>query len=112
MKIAFLRTAFDFDLKTGGSVSHIAGFVSGINQLNQKLFFISSDKLAEINSAKNPIYLIRPFKILTKISYFGVLLYNFQFIPKASKILKTQKPDVIYQRNTCFNVSGGILRKN
>jgi glycosyltransferase involved in cell wall biosynthesis len=110
MKIAYIRTLFFFGGKVGGSVSHISGFTKGINNLGHNLFFISSDKLAEINEKKNPIFVIKPWKKIKNIPY-GELFYNFQFISPATKILQKQKPDIIYQRHSACSICGALLAK-
>lgn len=109
MKIAYLKTSFLFGLKAGGSLTHMEGFADAITNLGNKLFFISPDKLPGINTTKTPIYLIK-FRFPQKLLRIGgALAYNFRYFFRALKILKSEKPDFLYQRYTMFNFSGILL---
>lgn len=109
MKIAFLRSDFWFNLKTGGSVSHIAGFAQGVKQNRHSLFFISSDKLINL---KEKIHIIKP-GILKHIRFFGLgdIIYNFIFVRKSLPILRREDPDFLYERYRLYGISGVILAR-
>ncbi len=95
MKIIYLRTFFNFNLKAGGSVSHTAGV---INSLKKKIEIqvISNDILPEVEVN---VEIIKPFTI-GKGPHNNLLeiIYNF----KLKKVLesKIRTFDAIYHRYT------------
>jgi len=111
LKIAFLRTNPWFDLKAGGSVSHIAGFSNAITGLGYGLFFISTDILGNIDTAINPIHVVKPSKIFNTFVEIAGIAYNLKLIYKSLGILKKEKPDLLYQRYDSFNWTGIALSK-
>ncbi|MDA7857904.1 glycosyltransferase family 4 protein [bacterium] len=111
MKIAFLRTEFWLGLKAGGSITHISGFAKGLLGLGHQLFFISTDEIQDIDTQKSPIYAIPPSKILYMFPEIPEMAYNFKFVYKSIKILKKEKPDLLYHRYSAFNCSGVILSR-
>lgn len=110
IKIAFLRTDFWFNLHAGGSVTHISGFADGIRKLGHKLFFISTDKLQNIDPIM-PTYIIRPWHIFNTFLEIPEIVYNLRFSKEALPLLKKEKPNFLYQRYSIFNCSGVFLAR-
>lgn len=95
MKILYLRTYFNFNLKAGGSVGHTAGVINSLRQ-KAKLKIISNDFLPEVIPE---VEIIKPFKVkLGLINNLLEILYNFKLL----RILKPriQEFDLIYHRYT------------
>jgi glycosyltransferase involved in cell wall biosynthesis len=95
MRILYLRTYFNFNLKAGGSVGHTAGV---INALAKKVDIdvVSNDHLPEV---KIPVRIIKPFRVkLGLLNNILEIIYNI----KLNKILKSEIPsyDAIYHRYT------------
>jgi glycosyltransferase involved in cell wall biosynthesis len=112
MKITFLRTNFFwFEQQSGGSVSHIAGFVAGLEELGHTVNFISTDKLKKIDEKKMPISVIMAPGWQKRLPYLGELFYNFVMIPRAKVLLKKTRPDFLYQRHSILNVTGAIVSR-
>lgn len=111
LKIAFLRTNPWFDLKAGGSVSHIAGFSKAVTGLKHRLFFISTDKLENIDVTRTPIYIVRPSKVFNTFVEIASIAYNLKLICESLRILRRERPDFLYQRYDSFNWSGIALSK-
>jgi glycosyltransferase involved in cell wall biosynthesis len=110
VKVAYLRTDFWFGARAGGSVSHIAGFAQGMNELGHRLFFISSDGLQGVDPQTNQVSVIRPAACPPGIPVtLRILAYNIQFFLKSIPILRREKPDVICQRHSILNICGVLL---
>ena len=109
-KIAFLRTTPAFSVKVGGSVTHIAGFTTGIWDMGYELIFISNDKMSGIDEKKTPIYIIPPIR-WGIVPEWQEVIYNYKYIHKSKKILKKEEPCFLYQRYSAFNCSGMILSR-
>jgi len=109
-RIAYLRTNSPIYLKVGGSLMHISGFVGGVLETGYKLFFISSDRLENVNKDASPIFVVKPcfFDVSTKCSE---ILYNLFFIVNGLRILKAVNPDFLYQRYSRLNFSGVVLAR-
>lgn len=112
MKITFLRTNFFwFDQQSGGSVSHIAGFVAGLAELGHKANFISTDQLKKIDEAKMPVAVVEVPGWQRCLPYFGELFYNLTMIPQARRYLQKNRPDFLYQRHSILNITGAVVSK-
>ena len=111
LKVAFLRTNFWFGYKAGGSVAHIAGFLSGLNKLNVDVFCVSTDVLFGVDRTCVPMFLIYPWSFFNTFPETPELMYNVPFVLHAHRILKREKPTVIYQRYSAYNFSGAILAR-
>lgn len=107
--IAYLMATLSFGLKVGGSVTHISGFARGILRNKYNVFFISSGQLAEIDSDKTPIKIIKPFKLFNTFPEVSEMAYNLKFTLHAYRVLKNKKVDFLYQRYVGFNFSGIML---
>ena len=112
MKITFLRTNFFwFEQQSGGSVSHIAGFVSGLTELGHNVNFISTDHLKKINEQKTPVEVIPVPNWQKRLPYLGELFYNLRMIPRARALLKKNRPDFLYQRNSILSGTGAVVAR-
>ena len=109
-RVAYLRTDFRFNLRAGGSVTHISGFASGVLKTKYKLFFTSSDLLENVNSKASPVFIVEPY-FFGIFRTFSIILYNLIFIVKGLRILKIINPDFLYQRYSTFNFSGVVLAR-
>jgi len=110
-KICYLRTDHLFGPKSGGSVTHIAGVANGFSRLGIDLFFISTDKLELVDESVTPIYIIKPRSLLKNATEVPEIVYNKLLTEKASRIIESDKPDMIYQRYSTFNYAGVILAR-
>lgn len=110
MKIAFLRTDRLVDyLPVGGSFSHIRGFLSGLEKLGHQTIFISSVDHGPPETFPWPCRLVPYGRYLGIFPEVPQIAYNFTFVKRAYGILKKDKPDVLYQRHSIFNVAGVLL---
>jgi glycosyltransferase involved in cell wall biosynthesis len=98
MKIAYIRTQFWFNLKSGGSVGHTLGVLNGFIQNNCQVKVVSNEKFLEINDFDYSI--IKPK--IKKPSFLGELFYNFYAQKKFKKEILKFKPDFIYHRYTGY----------
>ncbi len=112
MKITFLRTNFFwFEQQSGGSVSHIAGFVHGLAALGHQVNFISTDHLKKIDEKTMPVHIIEAKAWQKRVPYIGESLYNLTMIPQARCFLTTNRPDFLYQRHSILNVTGAVVAR-
>ncbi|MEW5705277.1 MAG: glycosyltransferase family 4 protein [Actinomycetota bacterium] len=110
-KICYLRTDHWFGIKSGGSVTHIAGVSKGFSQLGYSLFFISTDKLELVDESVTPINVVKPKGFFKSVFEVPEMVYNKWLVEKASPIIERKKPDMLYQRYSTFNYSGVLLAR-
>lgn len=108
--IAYLRTDHWFNLKAGGSVTHIAGVANAFYENHYDIFFISSDCLTDIKE-NIPINIIKPSYRFFNIPEIPEIAYNYKLARKAKKIFQKNKPDLIYQRYSLNNFTGILLSR-
>lgn len=94
MKIAYIRTQFWFNLKSGGSVGHTLGVLNGFKENGCKIKIISNERFLGIDNFSYA--LIEP-KIKRPL---GELLYNFYAKNRFKKEIIKFNPDFIYHRYT------------
>jgi glycosyltransferase involved in cell wall biosynthesis len=94
MKIAYIRTQFWFNLKSGGSVAHTLGVLNGFKENGCKIKIISNERFLGIDNLSYT--LIEP-KIKRPL---GELLYNFYAKNRFKKEIIKFNPDFIYHRYT------------
>ncbi|MCK5233187.1 MAG: glycosyltransferase family 4 protein [Candidatus Aenigmarchaeota archaeon] len=104
IKVCYLWFEF-VDGGTGGAVSHMHGFISGLKQKNCDVKIISPKKFNFIDSYKNVCYL----GWNTKIDFF--INANFLKYSLLKEMIKKEKPDLIYQRHVAFTDVGSRIAK-
>ncbi len=105
LRILYLRTQFNFNVKAGGSVGHTAGVINAFRKKHQ-VEVISNDKLVGV---KGGITLIKPFKINKGlIKDILELIYNVKLLYKLKNI---SQYDFIYHRYTGSSFIAARLAK-
>lgn len=107
-RMAFLRTNFWFDIKFGGSVSHVKGITEALQSSGYSVEFISSDALKNI---KAPVNVINPGSFFTYYPKLAKLIYNFTFFVYAAKILQKMRPQFLYHRHDALIFSNILLAR-
>jgi glycosyltransferase involved in cell wall biosynthesis len=110
LTLAFLRTDLVFGLQAGGSVSHIGGFTRALVRLGQRVVFFSTDHLPGIPPT-SAIHVIRPRRLLAVLPEIRNVLFSFRFARQALPILRSRRPDLLYQRYSAFDLSGPLLAR-
>jgi len=98
MKIAYIRTQFWFNLKSGGSVGHTLGVLNGLKKNRCKIFVISNERFLGIDDFD---YLVIEPKF-KKPAWVGEFLYNFYAKDAVKKNILKFSPDFIYHRYTGY----------
>jgi len=98
IKIAYIRTQFWFNLKSGGSVGHTLGVLKGFVNKNCDIKILSNEAFLGINDFNYEV--IKPF--FKNPHWLGELLYNFYAGISFNRKIKRYKPDFIYHRFTGY----------
>lgn len=98
MKIIYARTQFWLNLKSGGSVGHTLGVLSGFEQNNCVVKIISNERFLGIADFNYSV--IKP--IIKSPSFFGEIIYNFYAKKGFMKEISGFKPDFIYHRYVAY----------
>ncbi len=106
-EIIYLRTDNFRGLQQGGSLTHFRGVVKGFDKLGYKINYIGLGRIEtpNLNFPQNIIDYPKKFNL----PEIPDIYYNWRFIPKALKIIKTKQPLFLYQRHSIFNVCGAVL---
>lgn len=94
MKIAYIRTQFWFNLKSGGSVGHTLGVLNGFKENGCSIKIISNERFLGIDDFN---YIVIEPKIKRP---FGQFLFNFYTKDRFKKEIIEFNPDFIYHRYT------------
>jgi len=109
MKGMFLRTDFFGHLNTGGSFSHIAGFLDGMKELGHSMTFTAS---AECYATGKYDFRHIPYPSLFKnFPEIPCLAYNNTLQRHIPALLKELQPDFIYQRHSEFIYTPSAIAK-
>jgi len=109
--LVYLRTNFAFNLKSGGSVGHTAGVISGLLNCGFDIRIMSTDELLGIDKTKVLTDIVYPRHIFGILTGLMKLDYNDRFIRKCSKILNGRRIDLLYQRYSIFSYAGVTLAR-
>lgn len=101
----YLRTDFNFGVRSGGSVGHIAGVLNNMDFFLGKPIFITSDFIPTVRSDIE-LHIIPPGKSFWDFKELPTVYYNDVFFKKASLILKNRRISFIYQRYSVNNYAG------
>ena len=111
-KILYLRTDLGMQYSTGGgSVSHTLGVIKGFHELEYEVTIASSAMHPVLQ--KLPFLTFYPLVVPRIISWLPYkaqcLLSSLIFTHTCAKIIKRHKPDFLYQRSSCLNITGALL---
>ena len=109
-RVLYLRPQLWLGLTGGGSVAHTAGVIGGLEQAGVDVSAVASDNLAGVTAQTR---VVRPecwFDGLGREA--EELLFNLPFARDAWTYARAgNKPDLLYQRHTAFNVTGALLAR-
>lgn len=100
MNILFLRTDFFGPLNTGGSFSHIGGFLDGLQELGHTVALTASAQTFPADKYK--FYNIPYSSLFTNFPEIPSIAYNRILERTLPDIICAEKPDFIYQRHSEF----------
>ncbi len=105
----FLRTDHWFGVKSGGSVGHLEGVITGFRSNDVRTSIVSSDFLTGVDS-KVDFRLITPdYSVGANIPEIPDLLYNIQ-LQQSSSTVHSINPSFVYQRYSLGNYFGIYLK--
>jgi len=106
-EIIYLRTDNFRGQQQGGSFTHFRGIVTAFYKLGYQIYYLGSGiiEVPKIDLAKTIIN----YPLKFNLPEIPDIYYNWRFIPKALKIIKTKQPLFLYQRHSIFNVCGAVL---
>ena len=107
----FLRTDHWFNIKSGGSVGHIAGVINGLRSLGIQTEVVSTDRLLGVEDSEQ-LHLCRPiYRRGRNLPNFPEIIYNDQLFDFLESYWKNWEPDFIYQRLSLGNYTGVRLKR-
>ncbi len=101
----YLRTELAFGLRSGGSISHIAGLLNNLDGFAGKPIFLSTDIIPTVKKDLET-YIILPEKEFWDFKELPSIHFNEIFEQAAKKYLKDKKVSFIYQRYSLNNYCG------
>ncbi len=109
MNILFIRTDFFGSLRTGGSFSHIAGFLDGLQELGHNVALTASAPCFE--PGRYRFFHIPYSPRFQNFPEFPSISYNTILERELPKIIEEFKPDVLYQRHSEYIYATSIIAK-
>lgn len=109
MKALFLRTDFYGAVNVGGSFSHTAGFLGGLEKLGHQYCVAASSDLPIRQT--DAFYKIPYSPLYRNLPEVLSIAYNLKLIPEATRIIEREHPDFLYHRHSEFNYSSAVLAR-
>lgn len=106
----YLRTDLLFGLRSGGSVSHIAGVLNHLDAFSRKPIFLTTDVIPTVREDLET-HLIHPSRSFWDFKEVPSLHFNETFRKRAQECLGERKISFFYQRYSLNNYSGVKLAK-
>jgi glycosyltransferase involved in cell wall biosynthesis len=107
---AYLRTSFEFGLRSGGSVGHIAGVLNSLGDFFDSPLFLSTDFIPTVRSDLTT-HIIRPDDAFWDYPELQELHFNKVFARRAAELLQGASIAFVYQRYSLNNYSGVKLAR-
>lgn len=104
----YLRTDLIFGLRSGGSVTHIAGVINSLINIKDGVDMITTDIIPTV-SEKVSCHIVLPQSRYSDVPEIRQLLYNNHLEKVAKNVLGDKKPTFVYQRYSVNNISGVLL---
>jgi glycosyltransferase involved in cell wall biosynthesis len=101
----YLRTDLSFGLSSGGSIGHIAGVLSHLDEFAGKPIFLSNDVIPTVRNDLET-HIIIPRSEFLDFKELPSIYFNEIFEQTAQRYLKDKKLSFIYQRYSINNYSG------
>ncbi len=109
--VLFIRSDPSFNVRSGGSVGHLAGVIGGLRKLGHHVNVASSDYLAQVPE-DDDFHVFRPvFKIGGNLPTITDFLYSRQLARQVNDNWTSWKPSFIYQRYSMGNYAGVLLQQ-
>ncbi|HEX7879936.1 MAG TPA: glycosyltransferase family 4 protein, partial [Candidatus Eisenbacteria bacterium] len=109
-RIAYLRSDLSFvGLGAGGSVSHTLGVINGLREAGHEVDIIAADAIPGLESSGLHQTIISPRGEIRIHDEAAMLAYHHHFVAEAQQVIKSRKPDFLYQRHAVFNATGAVL---
>ena len=107
----YLRTDLTFDLRSGGSVGHIAGVLNNLHHFTAAPIFLSTDVIPTVSNQLETHIILPDFRFrdFVELPFF---FFNHTFCEKASQILNGRDIAFVYQRYSLNNYSGLKLARD
>ena len=105
IKTLYLRTNFNFNLESGGSVAHTAGVINALDE-KVELTILSNDKLSGVG---RKIQILQPSLTSIFPTFINELLYSFKLIKYYYNTRYNYR--IIYQRFSGGSFAGAYLAK-
>jgi glycosyltransferase involved in cell wall biosynthesis len=108
--LVFLRTDHWFNVKSGGSVSHLSGVIHGFRTMGYKTHVISTDVLMGVEKDQFFHLCMPTCELGRNLPNVPELLYNDQLIKYIDSNWLNWSPSFIYQRYSLGNYVGAFLK--
>lgn len=107
MKILFIRTDFFGPLRSGGSFSHISGFLDGLQELGHTVALTASSPCFE--PGRYSFYHIPYSRRFVNFPEFPSISYNAILERTLPKIIEEFQPDILYQRHSEYIYATSLI---
>lgn len=104
----YFRTDLVFGLRSGGSVTHIAGVINSMVALKSGVCMITTDKIPTVSDDVD-LHVILPESRYSDVPEIRQLLFNEHLERSAKAILGDERAAFVYQRYSVNNISGILI---
>lgn len=108
----YLRMDPAFDLRSGGSVAHVAGVINALRTLSPFVTVVSSDQLPLVDPDSDFHEVVPEYGLMRNVPNFQALTYTTQIVRwwKSRRDEKQNRPGFIYSRYSVGNYAAPLLR--
>ena len=109
--VIYLRAILAYNIRAGGSVSHIAGVLNNLEKFTAPPVFITSDSIPTVHNDIQTIT-VQPSDTFSHISELRDMYFSRTLEKEVLAVLKDTNPAFIYQRESLFNYTGVKLSRH
>ncbi len=108
-RVAYLRTDIAFNIKAGGSVAHTRGVIRGFKDNRKDVLVLSNENAQWLSFDDIPVTVLGHTRLFSFFRETERMINGVVFAFRAMPELRIYRPEVIYQRQCPFDLSGLVL---
>jgi len=108
-KIAYLKTDMAFNIKAGGSITHTRGVIKGFRNNGKNILVLSNEDAPWLTFEDIPVIVLKRTRLFSFFRETERMVNGFIFAFRAIHVFRKFQPEVIYQRQCPFDLSGLML---
>lgn len=108
-RVAYLKTDLALNIRAGGSIAHIRGVINGFHKCARDLVILSNEMADWLKYDDIPVVHIKQSRCFNFFRETERMFSGLMFAINSCRVMERFKPNILYQRQCPFDISGLLL---